>query len=437
MGRYSPITTSDQELMLAKLGLSSIDDLYKQVSKDLLIDGLDIPSGKSEMEVRQIMTDLAAKNKVYRSIFRGAGAYNHYIPALVKQIVSKEEFLTTYTPYQAEISQGVLQSIFEYQTMICQLTGMEIANASIYDGATAAAEAVNMTMTRKQNKILISETVHPMTIETIQTYANSVNNEVIIVPQKDGVTDVEKLAAMLEDDVACFVLQQPNYFGQIEEAEKIGALLKENKQKFIMSINPVAGVKLKTPFECQADIATGEGQPLGLDLAFGGPYLGFLAASKEFLHKIPGRIVGETEDTEGKRGYVLTLQAREQHIRRERASSNICSNQAHCALTASVYMTVMGPEGLKDVARQCYSKTHYLADALTQIPTIELKYPGEFFHEFVTTSTKPAIDILEKLDEENILGGYPLNETDILWCATEMNSKEDIDRLASIVKEVM
>lgn len=437
MGRYSPITTSDQELMLAKLGLSSIDDLYQQVSKDLLIDGLDIPSGKSEMEVRRIITDLAAKNKVYQSIFRGAGAYNHYIPALVKQIVSKEEFLTTYTPYQAEISQGVLQSIFEYQTMICQLTGMEIANASIYDGATAAAEAVNMTITRKQKKILVSETVHPMTIQTIQTYAESADNEVIIVPQKDGITDVGQLSGMLEDDVACFVLQQPNYFGQIEEAEAVGELLKENKQKFIMAVNPVAGVMLKTPFECQADIATGEGQPLGLDLGFGGPYLGFLAASKEFLHKIPGRIVGETVDTDGKRGYVLTLQAREQHIRRERASSNICSNQAHCALTASVYMTVMGPEGLRDVARHCYSKTHYLADSLVKNTGLELKYSGEFFHEFVTTSTTPAMDILKKLDGENILGGYPLNNKDILWCATEMNSKEDIDRLVSLVKEVM
>lgn len=435
LGKYVPATTEEQQLMLESMGMKSFEELYVSVPKELRIDELKIPQAKSEFEVRKVMTELAAKNKVFSAIFRGAGAYNHYIPSLVKQIAAKEEFLTAYTPYQAEISQGVLQAIFEFQTMITELTGMAAANASVYDGASAAAEAVNMTIDRKRQKVLISATSNPMTIQTVKTYCEGADIDLTVVPAKDGVTDLEALGELLGKETACLFIQQPNYFGQIEPAEEIGELVHEHKAKYIMGVNPLAVTVLKTPAESGADIVTGEAQPLGLPMAYGGPYLGFMATTEKLTRSLPGRIAGETVDADGERAFVLTLQAREQHIRREKAASNICSNQAHCALTASIYMTVMGPVGVKEVAKQSYSKTHYLAQELTKIPGFELKHSGPFFHEFLATSPIAPNDLMVALEEHDILGGLPVGE-DILWCATEMTTKEQIDQLVAVVKEV-
>ena len=330
MGSYVPNTDIDRQAMLAAIGAKSIEELYNVIPTDIKLDkDLNIPKGLSELEVRNKMARIGAKNLVFRSIFRGYGAYNHYIPSIVKHITSKEEFVTAYTPYQAEISQGVLQSIFEYQTLICELTGMDVSNASVYDGMTAAAEAVLMCIERKKKKVLISETVNPQTIETIKTYCMGIDCEIILIPSKDGKTDIEALEGLMDKEVSSVLIQQPNYYGQIEDCSKIGEIAKQHKGNYIISANPISLGILKTPREYGADIAVGEGQPLGLSLSFGGPYLGFMATTSKNVRKLPGRIVGETTDNKGNRAFVLTLQAREQHIRREKASSNICSNQAY------------------------------------------------------------------------------------------------------------
>ena len=381
------------------------------------------------------MEHIAAQNIVFDSIFRGAGAYDHYIPAIVKSVTGKEEFVTAYTPYQAEISQGVLQSIFEYQTMICELTGMDVSNASVYDGATAAAEAVNMCCERSRNVVFCSAAAHPDTIEVVKTYCWASGHEFVLVPAKDGKTDWNSIVPQLDKKTsACLYIQSPNFFGQIEDVQQAAEAVHAVGAKLIMGCNPIALGLYKTPAELGADIAVGEGQPLGMPLSFGGPYLGFMATTKAMMRKLPGRIVGETTDVDGKRAFVLTLQAREQHIRREKASSNICSNQALCAMTAAVYLAAVGPEGLKQVANLCYQKAHYLMQQLTAIPGITLRYQGPFFHEFVTDQGD-ANRILLKLEQEGILGGLPLSDGGILWCATEKNSKEDIDRMVGIIRK--
>lgn len=435
MGSYIPSTKEERLEMLKKIGLEKPEDLYQAVPKEMMVKKLNIPSGKSELEVSSEMSEIASKNKVFASIFRGAGSYSHYIPSIVKSVTSKEEFLTAYTPYQAEISQGLLQSIFEYQTEICELTGMEVSNASVYDGASAAAEATAMCKDRKRNVALISATANPMVIQTVKTYCFGSNTELIVVPEKDGVTDIEALKSLLNEKSASFYVQQPNYYGIIEDADALCEAVHSAGAKFIMGVNPIACGLLKTPGEVGADIAVGEGQPLGLPMGFGGPYLGFMAATSAMMRKLPGRIVGETVDVDGKRAYVLTLQAREQHIRREKASSNICSNEALCAMTATVYLAAMGKKGLKDVALQCYSKAHYLAGELSKIEGFELKYKGDFFHEFVTSCPVDTDKLEKALEEKNILGGLTVKDG-ILWCATEKNTKAQIDTLIEAVKEV-
>jgi glycine dehydrogenase subunit 1 len=397
-----------------------------------------LPEGLSELEVKRKMEHIAGKNKIFSTIFRGAGAYNHYIPSIVKYITAKEEFVTAYTPYQAEISQGILQSIFEYQTMICELTGMDVSNASVYDGATAAAEAVIMCKDRKRTKAMISESSNPQAIQTIQTYCKWIGIEVVLFPSKEGKTDLEILGNSVNEETACIYVQQPNYFGQLEDTETIADITHRVGAKLIAGCNPISLAILKTPAEYGADIAVGEGQPLGMPLAFGGPYLGFMATTEKMMRKLPGRIVGETKDINGKRAFVLTLQAREQHIRRENASSNICSNQALCALTAAVYMSTMGKEGLKQVAVQSMSKAHYLAEQLNKVKGFELVYKGSFFHEFVTKCPGKVEAVMSSLEREKILGGYPLqdqNKGNILWCVTEMNTKAEMDRLVEILRE--
>lgn len=434
MGGYTPITEKEKREMLDKIGASDISDLFRAIPGNMKIESLNIPEGKSEMEVLSDMERLAAKNKVFASVFRGAGAYNHFIPPVVKSVVAKEEFLSAYTPYQAEISQGLLQGIFEFQTMICVLTGMDASNASVYDGASACAEAVTMCRDKKRTKIILSAALNPMTVMTVKTYYGEC--EIITAPVKDGKTDLTALSELLGEDTACFCVQQPNFYGIIEDADKIGELVHGAGAKFVMVINPIAAAILKTPKECGADIAVGEGQPLGIPLSYGGPYLGFMACTEAMMRKLPGRIAGETTDRNGKRAFVLTMQAREQHIRREKATSNICSNQALCALAASVYMSCMGASGLIKTAGLCVSKAHYAADKLCSVKGFALKYTGEFFHEFVTVCPIDAATLLNKLEERDILGGYRIGDKEILWCVTEMNSKEQIDNLIAAVKEV-
>ena len=438
MGSYVPTTAAEREQMLSKIGVGSLDDLYAAVPQEMLLrDGLDLPAGLSELEVREKVTGLAEKNKVFKTVLRGAGSYRHFIPAVVKAITTREELVTCYTPYQAEISQGVLQGTFEFQTMICELTGMDVANASHYDGATAAAETIPMCKDRKHTVAYVSATTNPQVIEVMKTYCFASNTELRIVPAKDGRTDTDALKAALGADAACFYLQQPNFFGQIEDAAALGEITHAAGAKFVMGVNPIACALLPTPREMGADIAVGDGQPLGLDTAFGGPYLGFMATTNALMRKLPGRIVGQTKDVDGRTGYVLTLSAREQHIRREKASSNICSNQALCAFTAGVYMAAMGEEGMKQCARLCTSKAHYLASELEKIGC-KIKYTGEFFHEFVTETACPNCrkKILDALAEKNILGGAEV-DGGILWCVTELVSKEKLDEAVVIVKEVL
>ena len=436
MGSYIPSTPQQRQEMLKAIGLSSFRELYGDVPAEMYLDRpLNIPSGMSELEVGRAVRAMADKNRVYDVILRGAGAYDHYIPSIVKYIPAKEEFLTAYTPYQAEMSQGLLQSIFEYQTMICMLTGMDVSNASVYDGATAAAEAAAMCRDRKRRVTLVSAAAHPGTINTIRTYCYGTGDELRIVPEKDGKTDLDALREMLTADVASFYVQQPNFFGQLEDAEALGALTHQAGALYIMGCNPIALAIMKTPRDCGADIAVGEGQPLGLPLAAGGPYLGYMATTEKHMRKLPGRIVGETTDSEGRRAYVLSLQAREQHIRREKASSNICSNEALCALTAGLYMSTMGPDGMAQAAEQSMAKAHYLADALCAIGGVKLRYDGDFFHEFVTDMPKTE-EVLAALSEAGILGGLPVNGG-ILWCATEKVTKDAMDKTAAIVKEVL
>ncbi len=440
MGTFVPNTAKEQQDMLKSMGYLSVEELFAAIPEEVKLKRpLNIPSGLTEMEVRRRLTEISEKNKVFKSIFRGCGAYNHYIPSLVKQITSKEEFVTAYTPYQAEISQGTLQAIFEFQTMICELTGLDVANASVYDGASAAAEAVIMCREKKRKKAVISATVNAEIIDTVKTYLRGTDAEIVLVPEKQGKTDLEKLTEYADEETSCILIQQPNFYGQLEDCDAVKKVADKSGAKYIISCNPISLGVLKTPGEYGADIAVGEGQPLGMSLAFGGPYLGFMSATEKMMRKLPGRIVGETKDTQGRRAFVLTLQAREQHIRREKASSNICSNQALCALTASVYLSTMGRKGLEQAAVLSMSKAHYLTQRLCELEGYSLVYSGEFFNEFVTTCKGNPEQVINRLEQHGILGGYPLqghNSGNILWCATEMNTREEMDGLIQILQEV-
>ena len=435
MGSYIPSTQAERQAMLESIGLTSLDQLYGVVPEAVRVKDLDLPEGLSELEVAEVVSEKAARDRVFRSIFRGAGAYRHYIPSIVKTVTSKEEFLTAYTPYQAEISQGVLQSIFEYQTQLCELTGMDVSNASVYDGATAAAEAIFMCQERKRSAALVSETTDPQVLAVIRTYCASRDVPVIMIPAKDGATDLDALRAAVAADTAAVYVQSPNYFGVIEDMDAVVEAAHAAGAKVIMAANPISLGLLKTPGEYGADIAVGEGQPLGMPLSFGGPYLGYMTCKKGMMRKLPGRIVGETTDHDGNRAYVLTLQAREQHIRREKASSNICSNEALCAMTASVYLAAMGPAGLRQAAESSAAHAHYLAAELGKLPGFQLCYDQPFFHEFVMTCPIDASELCKALEDKGILGGLPV-EGGILWCCTEMNSKRDIDALVALIGEV-
>ena len=436
MGSYIPSTPEQRVEMLKTLGMSSTAELYADVPKQALCGKLKLPRGKSELETAAHMQDLASRNTVFCEIFRGAGAYNHYIPSIVRSVVSKEEFLTAYTPYQAEISQGILQSIFEYQTMICELTGMDVSNASVYDGACAAAEAAAMCRERTRTKVLVAQTLNPRWLEVVSAYCFGHDAQAVVVPQKDGVTDTGALKELLGDDVSCFIAAGPNFNGLLEPMAQLADTVHDAGAKLVACVNPISLGILAAPAEYGADIAVGEGQPLGMPLSFGGPYLGFMACKKEMMRRLPGRIVGETTDRNGERAFVLTLQAREQHIRREKASSNICSNQALCAMTAAVYLSAVGADGLRRAAQLCHSNAGYLMNSLCAVNGFKRVHIGEFFNEFVLTCPCEPRQLLSALEKKGILGGLSV-EGGILWCATELNRRDSVDSLVAAVKEAL
>ena len=441
MGNFLPSTETQRNEMLNTIGVSSVGELYTDIPQAMREKAAEavaaMPEGVSEFEALDEMKQLAKQNRVFDAIFRGAGAYWHHIPAVVSRVAAKEAFVTAYTPYQPEISQGILQTIFEYQTMLCELTGMDAGNASVYDGATAAAEAVAMCRERSRTVTLLAAGLNPESIETVKTYSFGADAEISVVPNKGGRLDLDALKLALNANVASLILQSPNYFGAIEDVSAIAELVHAAGAKLVLSMNPTAMALLSSPGELGADVAIGDGQPLGIPLSFGGPYLGFMACKKDMVRKLPGRIVGQTTDAAGRRCFVLTLQAREQHIRREKASSNICSNQALCALTAAAYCAAMGPTGMTEVARACYDNAHYLADELGKIKGFALVHPeAPFFHEFLTNAPANTDQVLKALEDAGILGGLPV-AGGILWCATERNTKAQMDKLIETVKAVI
>ena len=434
------ISSGEQEIqaMLQTLGLQRLDELADGLPEAVRLkdEQWHLPQGISEFEAMEKIRAMAAHNRRYAQIYRGAGAYRHYIPSALSHLASRSEFVTAYTPYQAEMSQGLLQTIFEYQTMICELTGLDVSNASVYDGATAATEAMLMCVDSRRRRVLVPQTLHPQILRVMQTYGEARGLQLVVLECSDGVLREEVLRPYLDDQTACLVVQQPNYYGLIEDPQPLFARCAEQKIRTVLLVNPIAAMILPSAAEVGAQIAAGEGQPLGMPLSFGGPYLGFMACEKSLMRRLPGRIVGQSTDQKGQRAYVLTLQAREQHIRREKASSSICSNQALCALRAAIYCSLMGTEGLTQVASQCVDHAHYLADQLQRKTRLKLKYDAEFFHEFVTVSSTSSFLILKHLEDHEILGGLPLNDHEILWCATEMNRREQIDHLVELIREV-
>lgn len=438
--RYIPNTVEDQKEMLTAIGVESVEDLFADIPKTVRFEGnLNIPKAMSEYEITTYMSKLAEKNIRINdySSFLGAGVYQHFVPSVVNHVISRSEFYTAYTPYQPEISQGELQGIFEFQSLIAELTGMEGANSSMYDGATSLAEAAAMAAaSTRRNKIVVSSTTHPETRAVLKTYAKGQNLEVVEVNFKDGKTDLEELKNTVDKETAAVLVQYPNFFGLIEDLSSIEEIAHSNKSLFIVSANPMALPIIKSPGEFNADVVVGDNQPMGIPATFGGPHVGFFATNSKLIRKMPGRIVGQTVDDDGNRGFVLTLQAREQHIRREKASSNICSNQALIALASAVYMNAMGKEGVQEVAQQNLQKAHYAYNVLTAINGVEPLFEGSFFNEFTIKLSKPVSEINKQLLGDKIIGGYDLSkdypsiENAMLIAVTEIKSKDEIDEFA-------
>lgn len=436
--RYLPMTETDRAEMMQTIGISSIDELFADIPEKVRFKGeYNIKKAKSETALTKELAKVAAKNadaRTYAS-FLGAGVYDHFKPIIVDHVISRSEFYTAYTPYQPEISQGELQAIFEFQTMICELTGMDLANSSMYDGGTALAEAGNLAAGHtRRKKLLVSETVHPESRDVVLSYASGQSIEVVTIPQKDGVTDLVKLEELMDEDTAAVLVQYPNFFGQIEDIQKIGDITHEKGGLFVVSSNPLALGVLTPPGKLGADITVGDAQPFGIPEAFGGPHCGYFAVTKKLMRKVPGRLVGETTDDEGRRGYVLTLQAREQHIRRDKATSNICSNQALNALAASVAMTALGKMGAQEIAYQNIVKTRYAKEAFEKAG-FEVLFGGAHFNEIVVNCKKSVNEINAHLFTKGILGGYDLGLTypafanHALVAVTEQRTKEEIDAL--------
>lgn len=441
MHPYLPHTEQDIKNMLDTIGLKSIDDLFNDVPESMRMKKeLDLPKAKSEIEVRRIIGGMAAKNLSSNDVptFMGAGLYDHYIPSVIAPMISRGEFLTSYTPYQPEVSQGTLQYIFEFQSLLCELTGMTVANASVYDHSNAVAEtAIMCANVSKKNQILVSKTLNPDSVEVLYNYAKGHNLEVVLIEEKDGITDLEDLKAKLSDETACVMVQSPNFFGIIEDLEEAAEITHTAKKaSFVAAVDPISLGILKRPGDIGADVVIGEGQALGIPVEFGGPSLGFMCTTDKFLRKLPGRIVGQTVDKNGNRCFVLTLTAREQHIRREKATSNICSNQGVNTLSATMYMCLLGKEGLKEVAMQSLSKAHYLQKKLEE-KGYPLKWNQPFFKEFVVEGLT-AEKQKELLKDKKFIGGFGIKRyyekyDNIMFAVTEQRTKEEMDEFAEVL----
>ena len=429
---YIPNTTDEQAEMLATLGIDSIDRLFADIPEEYRNPALKLPAPLSELEIQRELGGMAAKNRSLGSgpSFLGAGSYNHFIPSIIKPLITRGEFITAYTPYQAEASQGTLQVIYEFQTLICNLYGMEVANAGMYDGATSLAEAVLMACrVTKREKVALADTVSPAYSAVIHTYCQSQDIAVEVVSPTNGI---------LDNETACLVLQYPNYFGSIEDMQGLIDLAHSNGGLAVVSTDPTAMGMFQTPGHYGADIVTGDGQPLGIPSSYGGPYVGLFATKQEYIRQMPSRLSGRTVDKNGKTGYVLTLQTREQHIRRERATSNICTNEALYALASTIYLAAMGKQGLHQVAELCYHKSHYAAAKIAELPGYSLPIDSPFFQEFVIQCPISPANINKKLMDRNILGGLDVSEqiqNGMLLCVTEMSSQDDITALVAALSE--
>ena len=446
---FIPHSPKERDAMLETIGVKSLDGLFDAIPAKYRFPELDLPPALTEMEAAALLSELADSNESTRQLvsFLGAGMYNHYIPSVVDHILRRGEFYTAYTPYQPEISQGTLQAIFEYQSLMTALTGMELSNASHYDGATATAEAVNMAFANfrgKRRKIVISASLHPQYRETVRTYTQGMD---LVVSGDEASADLqagpEALLPLIDVETALVIVQYPDFFGRVFDYTKIIEAAHAQGALACVVANPTALAMFKTPGEMGADIVVGEGQPLGLPLWFGGPSLGFFTTLKKYVHKMAGRLVGETVDSRGEKAYVLTLTAREQHIKREKATSNICSNQGLLALGSAVYLSVVGKAGLQQVSNLCYQKAHYAAAELSKIPGMRLCFTQPFFHEFALCLGRPVAEVNAHLLEHGILGGYDLGQDypalkdHMLVAVTEMNSKAEIDLLVEVLQEAV
>ena len=432
--KYFPHTQEDLQAMLEKAGVKDLDDLYAQIPDSIRFKGdYELPLSMCEQEVRQLFDKLGEENKQL-TCFAGMGVYDHYTPSVIPSLLQRSEFLTSYTPYQAEISQGTLHYIFEYQSMMTELTGMDISNASMYDGSTAAAEAMMMAVAagKKVNKVLVTGCMNPLTFEVLKTYALHHGIELEVLPIRDGTTSLDDVKARLaEGGVAGVMVQQPNIYGIVEDFSGFADACHEQKALFIMDSVAADLAVLKTPGEWGADIAVGDGQSLGIPMLFGGPYVGYMCCTEKLIRKMPGRIVGMTKDSRDQRAFVLTLQAREQHIRRQKATSNICSNQSLMALFVTIYCSLMGKQGLKEAAQLSYAGAHYLCDELLKTGRFHLAFDKPFFNEFYVKYDGDVDTLYQRFIKEGILGGIRLEEG-ILFAVTEKRTKEDIDNLVKI-----
>ena len=443
--RFIPTTKSDIEEMLNEIGVDSIDKLFQSIPEPLRMrEDLNLSSAMSELELTRHLKKISSKNQLVEqhSSFLGAGSYRHFIPSIISHIASRSEFYTSYTPYQPEISQGTLHAIFEFQSLICMLTGMDVANASMYDGASSLAEAALMaSRITKRKELIVSHVIHPDYRNVLDTYLTHLDIKIKTAPvTKEGLTDFNWIKKEINDQCAAILIQNPNFFGVIENIELFSEIAHNKNALQIVSIaEPVSLGILKPPGQLGTDVVTGEGQPLGIPMNFGGPSLGLFATQEKFVRNMPGRLVGETVDSEEKRGYVLTLATREQHIRRERATSNICTNQGLCALMATVYLSTMGKNGMKEVAEQNIQKASYAKKRLLQINGIQLKFSGKIFNEFVIKTKKSPAEINGQLLKHSIIGGldlekyYPDLKNCMLFCVTEYNTKEEIDKMTDII----
>ncbi len=446
MPPYLPQTADDQQVMLETIGFQSVEQLFEDIPAEHRYPELNLPQAASELEILDELYGMALKNSTTGcfATFIGAGAYNHFVPSAVPYLAGRGEFVTAYTPYQPEVSQGTLQAIFEYQSMVAELTGMEVVNASHYDGATSMAEAAIMSINvsrGKRRKIVVSPSVHPQYRQVLRTYLPG--EQVEITGDEDLSTGLDDLKAMLDENTACLIVQNPDFFGQLLEVDDLAETVHESGALLVVVANPIHSLGLfKPPGDYGADIVVAEGQPLGAGLNFGGPYLGIFASNMKYVRQMPGRLVGETVDTEGKRGYVLTLSPREQHIRREKATSNICTNQGLVALIAGMYLAYLGKSGIKEVAELCYHRAHYAAKEIDKLENYKVISPGPFFNEFVVQCPQPVEEINKILLEKGILGGYDLEsdyseaKNQMLVCVTELNDRAQIDKLVTVLSEI-